>query len=178
MSDAEMMHVQCKSDHGGFIITGDATMMIDGYPVARIGDLHSCPLVYPTVPPIPHSITPIIMTAKIESRPLINGMPAAFEGDTTGCGAVLMKCGSSAKGVGVLIVAAALVLPFLFLNRKKSKTGTINTQSTPSDIAKAQTEAISKQINGLTDFINRNLTDNKNQSVVESKSDTCDCHKK
>ena len=40
MVDRAMLHVQCPSDHGGMIITGDATMQIDGFPVARIGDLH------------------------------------------------------------------------------------------------------------------------------------------
>jgi uncharacterized Zn-binding protein involved in type VI secretion len=161
------------SDHGGKIITGDATMKIDGLPVARLGDLHSCPLVYPVLV-IPHAVTPIIMGVYIENRPLINGVPAAFEGDMTMCGAKLLSCNSKAKGIaiGVAVGAALLLLPFLFSHKNKST-------STPSSDNKSttvkQSEAITKQIEGFTDFINRNLTDNPKQSVPESKPDSCDC---
>jgi uncharacterized Zn-binding protein involved in type VI secretion len=88
---ATSLAVGCQSDHGGMIITGDPVMIIDGKPVARIGDLHSCPESYPDGEP--HSVTPIIQSAFSSNRPSIRGIPAAISGDTTACGAQMLPCG-------------------------------------------------------------------------------------
>jgi uncharacterized Zn-binding protein involved in type VI secretion len=174
MADASILTVGCPSDHGGQIITGDPTMKIDGKPVARIGDLHSCPQFYPTVPPIPHSITPIIRTAKVEVRGSVNLREFAYEGDTTGCGAVLLRCSTNATGVaiGVAVGLGLLGLAFLFLKRNKSS-------STPSNTPKQKTnEERAKQIadkaQGIQDFVARNLNPPETQRAQETK-DSCDC---
>lgn len=182
MSEPVILTVNCPSNHGGHIITGDPTMKIDGKPVARIGDLHSCPMVYPPGI-IPHAVTPIIIGVPIPNRPTVNGRLIAFEGDMTTCGAKLLKCGSgNAKGVA-LIVAGALVgigLLFLasFLGKKKSKD--------KHDIEKDKmtTKEKAEQNNtAFQNYINRNLLqrgqDSKNKNIAEenkSTSDNCKCN--
>ena len=170
-----MLTVGCPSDHGGQIITGDPTMTVNGKPVARIGDLHSCPQFYAGASPIPHAVTPIVLVSKMEQRPMVNGRMIAFEGDMSGCGAVLLKCGTNAFGIGLLIVGAAalLALPFLFSNRSKSgKSGM------PSK--KEAAENIENQTKAMADYINRNLTPTPKTNVPEEqkpeKSENCDCN--
>ncbi len=69
-----------SSSHGGMIITGAIRTMVNGRPVARMGDLHVCP--------IPgHGVTPII-TGSLDT--LTEGKPNARTGDITGCGAVIV----------------------------------------------------------------------------------------
>lgn len=172
MADLSILTVGCMSDHGGQIITGDPSMQIDGKPVARVGDLHSCPQFYPTVPPIPHAVTPIIRTAPVEVRGSVNMREFAYEGDTTGCGAVLLKCSTNAIGVG-LFAFALLAVPFLFLNRNKS-----SSQAKKPNLqkeSKQQSEVIQNKIEGLTNFINRNLNPPEVQKAVETKDSTCSC---
>jgi uncharacterized Zn-binding protein involved in type VI secretion len=82
-----MLTVGCKSSHGGVIITGDPTAIVNGKPVARIGDLHACPL---SNGPDPHSITKIVPAGNCINRPLLMGRPMAMSGDMTACGAVLL----------------------------------------------------------------------------------------
>lgn len=68
-----------RTDHGGRVLTGCETYCIHGRPAARIGDVCSCP--------IPgHDPCTII-----EGDPghLVGGLPVAFEGCHTDCGAVL-----------------------------------------------------------------------------------------
>jgi uncharacterized Zn-binding protein involved in type VI secretion len=50
---------------------------------ARISDLHTCPMVTPGVPPIPHVGGPIC--GPCVSTVLIGGMPAAVVGDACVC---------------------------------------------------------------------------------------------
>lgn len=83
-----LLAVGDKSSHGGVIVTGDPIMLIDGKPVARIGDLHACPQTYPGG--VPHSTTPIVEGSACPNRPSIRGIPAALSGDTTTCGAQLL----------------------------------------------------------------------------------------
>jgi uncharacterized Zn-binding protein involved in type VI secretion len=90
---ATILTVGCFSTHGGVIITGDPLMTINGKPVARIGDLHACPLFYPFVVPVPHAVQPIIPGPCSAQRPTVNGRPLALSGDLTPCGAVLLPCG-------------------------------------------------------------------------------------
>jgi len=52
-------------------------------PAARIGDMHTCPMVTPGVPPIPHVGGPI--TGPGVPTVLIGGMPAAAIGDMCVC---------------------------------------------------------------------------------------------
>ena len=68
------------SSHGGVIIASASRTLANGIPVARMGDLHSCP--------IPgHGVTPII-TGSLTT--ITEGKPNARIGDMTGCGAVIV----------------------------------------------------------------------------------------
>lgn len=68
------------SSHGGVIITGAMRTVVNGMPVARMGDLHSCP--------IPgHGVTPIV-TGSLDT--VTEGLPNARIGDVTACGAVIV----------------------------------------------------------------------------------------
>ena len=51
-------------------------------PAARIGDMHTCPMVTPGTPPIPHVGGPVAMGAPTV---LIGGAPAARVGDMAVC---------------------------------------------------------------------------------------------
>lgn len=69
-----------SSSHGGMIVTGAIRTLVNGRPVARMGDLHVCP--------IPgHGVTPII-TGSLNT--ITEGKPNARLGDITGCGAVIV----------------------------------------------------------------------------------------
>jgi uncharacterized Zn-binding protein involved in type VI secretion len=68
--------------HGGAITAGCPTVLIGGQPAARAGDMHTCPLVTPGVPPIPHVGGPIILGS---TTVLIGGQPAARIGDMVTC---------------------------------------------------------------------------------------------
>ena len=52
-------------------------------PAARIGDMHTCPMVTPGVPPVPHVGGPI--TGPGCPTVLIGGMPAVGMGDMAVC---------------------------------------------------------------------------------------------
>lgn len=54
-----------------------------GKPAARIGDMHTCPMVTPGMPPIPHVGGPV--TGPGVPTVLIGGMPAAVMGDMCVC---------------------------------------------------------------------------------------------
>lgn len=68
--------------HGGVITVGFPTVLIGGQPAARMGDMHTCPMVTPGVPPIPHVGGPIVMGS---ATVLIGGQPAARMGDQATC---------------------------------------------------------------------------------------------
>jgi uncharacterized Zn-binding protein involved in type VI secretion len=68
--------------HGGSIVAGCPTVLIDGKPAARQGDMHVCPMVTPGIPPIPHVGGPILTGSPTV---LIGGMPAARVGDMALC---------------------------------------------------------------------------------------------
>lgn len=68
------------TSHGGVIITGSIRTMVNRKPVARMGDLHACP--------IPgHGVSPIV-TGSLDTA--TEGMPDARIGDITACGAVIV----------------------------------------------------------------------------------------
>ena len=52
-------------------------------PAARVGDMHTCPMVTPAVPPVPHVGGPIMPPGGVTV--LIGGMPAARMGDMATC---------------------------------------------------------------------------------------------
>lgn len=52
-------------------------------PAARLGDMHTCPLATPGVPPIPHVGGPVLTSAA--PQVLIEGQPAACIGDMLLC---------------------------------------------------------------------------------------------
>jgi len=69
--------------HGG-VVTGPGcpTVLIGGLPAARVGDMHTCPMVTPGTPPVPHVGGPITMGS---ATVLIGGVPAARVGDMATC---------------------------------------------------------------------------------------------
>lgn len=71
-----------QTAHGGAIVAGCPTVLIGGKPAARIGDMHTCPMVTPGTPPVPHVGGPITMGS---ATVLIGGMPAARMGDVATC---------------------------------------------------------------------------------------------
>ena len=54
-----------------------------GKPAARVGDMHTCPLVTPGIPPVPHVGGPILPPGC--PTVLIGGKPAARMGDMATC---------------------------------------------------------------------------------------------
>lgn len=54
-----------------------------GKPAARVGDMHTCPMVTPGTPPIPHVGGPVLPPGK--PTVLIGGMPAATMGSMCTC---------------------------------------------------------------------------------------------
>ena len=71
-----------KTDHGGVVLTGSAVTLIDGKPVACVGDTVSCPLAG-------HGGTTVIVTGS--SGMVIDGRMVARHGDKTACGATLLS---------------------------------------------------------------------------------------
>jgi uncharacterized Zn-binding protein involved in type VI secretion len=69
--------------HGGVITVGFPTVLIGGKPAARVGDMHTCPMQTPGVPPIPHVGGPILPPGAVTV--LIGGLPAARMGDMATC---------------------------------------------------------------------------------------------
>lgn len=67
--------------HGGVIMPpGCPTVLIGGKPAARVGDMHTCPIVTGTVP---HVGGPILPPGSVTV--LIGGMPAARQMDMATC---------------------------------------------------------------------------------------------
>lgn len=83
------------TDHNGFpptpVIAGSSDVLIDGKPVARVGD-PLAPHSKPKHPPHPRAI------ASGSSTVLINGLPAAVTGGTVSCGGVTIGSGSVVIG--------------------------------------------------------------------------------
>lgn len=65
--------------HGGVIIVGAPKVLIGGAPAARVGDMHTCPMVTGLVP---HVGGPI---ARGSATVMIAGKPAARMGDMATC---------------------------------------------------------------------------------------------
>jgi uncharacterized Zn-binding protein involved in type VI secretion len=71
------------TSHGGTIVLGCPTVLIGGSPAARVGDMHTCPMQTPGVPPIPHVGGPILPPGS--PTVIIGGLPAARMGDMATC---------------------------------------------------------------------------------------------
>lgn len=94
--------------HGGVIVVGNPTVLIEGLPAARLTDMHTCPMQTPAVPPIPHVGGPIVGPGV--PTVLIAGLPAATVGDSCVCvgppdvivkGASKVMIGTSGGGGGM-----------------------------------------------------------------------------
>jgi uncharacterized Zn-binding protein involved in type VI secretion len=70
------------TSHGGIITAGCPQVLIGGQPAARVGDMHTCPMVTPGTPPVPHVGGPI---ASGSATVFIGGQPAARIGDMATC---------------------------------------------------------------------------------------------
>lgn len=68
------------TDHGGVVVSASPATIVEGKPVARIGDLVACP--------IPgHGVCPIVTG---DTTCIVDGSPVARQGDKTACGASLI----------------------------------------------------------------------------------------
>lgn len=82
-----------KTSHGGLVITGAEADLLDGQPMARLGDLVDCPQRYSDGRP--HGVNKIVTAT---SGLMLGDIPAACEGDQTECGCELI--GSTSATVG------------------------------------------------------------------------------
>ncbi|MDH4449180.1 MAG: PAAR domain-containing protein [Rhodoferax sp.] len=73
------------TSHGGTVISGSTTRIINGKGIARKGDKVSCPQTYPGG--APHGVNPIV---EGDASHLVDGIPVALEGHTTACGCRLI----------------------------------------------------------------------------------------
>lgn len=95
--------------HGGMITgPGAPNVLIGNLPACRMGDMHTCPMVTPGVPPVPHVGGPVAGGCPTV---LISGLPAARQGDlcvcvgvpssiVLGCPTVLIGSGASGGNGG------------------------------------------------------------------------------
>ncbi len=70
-----------RTSHGGTVIEGSMETDAAGKPIARIGDKVTCPK---------HGRNGIVMIATGDATCVIDGQPAARDGDETDCGAILI----------------------------------------------------------------------------------------
>ncbi|AJG20688.1 PAAR domain-containing protein [Cupriavidus basilensis] len=82
-----------KTTHGGEVISGSASDLLDGQPMARLGDLVSCPLIYPDGRP--HGTNKIV---EASSGLTVEGGVVACEGDRTACGCQLIANTDTSAG--------------------------------------------------------------------------------
>jgi len=69
-----------QTQHGGAITSGCTTVLAEGKPVARIGDMHTCPM---TTGMTPHVGGPIVGPG--EPTVLVESKPVATAGDNVTC---------------------------------------------------------------------------------------------
>ncbi|MBS8269094.1 hypothetical protein DYI26_10210 [Halomonas litopenaei] len=87
-----VIRVGDSSSHGGTVVTGQANYLVDGIPVAVVGDMVACPQKG-------HGVCPIV-----EGHPTfsVNGKAVAFHGCSTACGATLFSSTSDYHALGSL----------------------------------------------------------------------------
>ena len=76
--DKPIVRLGDATSHGGAVTEGSANFVVDGQPVARLGDKASCPL---------HGDTVISSGSETYTT---DGKPTARHGDTLACGATLI----------------------------------------------------------------------------------------
>lgn len=78
-----------KTSHGGAVVSASGHASVNGKQVARLGDKCTCPIKG-------HGNCSI---AEGDSNVLVEGVPVAFDGHKTSCGAALISStGSSGRG--------------------------------------------------------------------------------
>jgi uncharacterized Zn-binding protein involved in type VI secretion len=99
-----------QTAHGGVIVMGCSSVLICGMPAARVGDMHTCPMITPGIPPVPHVGGPILPPGS--PTVLIGGMPAARMGDMASCvgppDVIMMGCSTVLIGLGAGSVSAGM----------------------------------------------------------------------
>lgn len=85
-----VIRVGDSSSHGGTVVTGQANYLVDGIPVAVVGDMVACPQKG-------HGVCPIV-----EGHPTFsaNGKAVAFHGCSTACGATLFSSTAHYHAIG------------------------------------------------------------------------------
>lgn len=78
MVERPFIRVGDKTTHGGTVMSGDVTFIVDNKPVARVGDLVMCPQCKGTFPIVSGAMT------------VFSGKPVALKDDLTACGAKLI----------------------------------------------------------------------------------------
>ncbi len=73
------------TDHGGTVISGSSLHEVSGKPIARLGDLVACPMLYPGGKP--HGINKIVTA---HSSITVHGIGVAVQNCTTECGSKLI----------------------------------------------------------------------------------------
>ncbi|MGY2485379.1 PAAR domain-containing protein [Cupriavidus sp. CP313] len=81
------------TSHKGVVITGSEEDLLDGKPMARLGDLVDCPGHYPDGRP--HGINKIITAT---SGLMLGDREAACAGDMTECGCTLLGSSDASAG--------------------------------------------------------------------------------
>ena len=94
------------TSHGGVVISGSPTTTAQGRPIARVGDMVTCPLCKPHVFPIVEGL----------SMFTDNYMAVALQGHKTACGATLIAAAPGAGGA--LVVPSPANPPESTLNGK------------------------------------------------------------
>ncbi|MGK0547386.1 PAAR domain-containing protein [Halomonas cupida] len=85
-----VIRVGDSSSHGGTVVTGQANYLVNGIPVAVVGDMVACPQKG-------HGVCPIV-----EGHPtfFVNGKAVAFHGCSTACGATLLSSTTHYHAIG------------------------------------------------------------------------------
>ena len=79
MADKGVARLGDSGSHGGAIITGATTIIVNNRPMARVGDIYACPT---------HGTNPIISGVR---SGFAEGMLVAHVGSKTACGAVIIS---------------------------------------------------------------------------------------
>ena len=85
---AKLARLGDTSSHGGVIISGSNTTKDGNKPVAKLGDLHACPI-------YGHGITPI--TGPCSPTTKVDNKKVARVGDMSACGAMITVGSSTTK---------------------------------------------------------------------------------
>ena len=89
IENKEIILIGDSTSHGGTVLSGSCTCLVEGVPVARVGDPASCPLC--------KGVFPI---AEGAASVFAAGMKIARHGDRTACGAPLVARSAAAGGGG------------------------------------------------------------------------------